>query len=156
MEAVSPNSLTGSPSNRQVSISLCNICRVGYFGNHALKHADVTVQCTIQAPAIKYWVPHYSEGEKNTLLTWQLHPSRSLTYKTRTLINSDQTDQSWWSAFDRGDQRDDSNGALSKFAWHRKGLAGWIIIPPVISPTRKLLFPLITYYTGINFIYYPI
>lgn len=41
-------------------------------------------------------------------------------------------------------------------AWHRKGLAGGIIIPPPISPTRKILFPLITYYTGIDLILYPL
>lgn len=35
-------------------------------------------------------------------------------------------------------------------AWHMRGLAGGLVIPPIISPTRKFFFPLISHYTGIE------
>ena len=28
-------------------------------------------------------------------------------------------------------------------AWHRRGLAGGLVIPPILSPTRQLLWPLL-------------
>ncbi|THH20116.1 hypothetical protein EW146_g1211 [Bondarzewia mesenterica] len=36
-------------------------------------------------------------------------------------------------------------------AWHSRGLAGGMIIPPPISPSRRLLFPAIQYLTGWQF-----
>lgn len=35
-------------------------------------------------------------------------------------------------------------------AWHMRGLAGGLVIPPILSPTRKFFFPLISHFTGIE------
>ncbi|KAL5492758.1 hypothetical protein ACEPAI_4205 [Sanghuangporus weigelae] len=41
-------------------------------------------------------------------------------------------------------------------AWHKKGLAGGMVIPPLISPTRRVIFPIITGLTGIDLGVYPL
>ncbi|EJC98436.1 uncharacterized protein FOMMEDRAFT_23682 [Fomitiporia mediterranea MF3/22] len=41
-------------------------------------------------------------------------------------------------------------------AWHKKGLAGGMIIPPIISPTRRVFFPLVSRYTGLDLEVYPL
>ncbi|KAI5121341.1 hypothetical protein M0805_000649 [Coniferiporia weirii] len=41
-------------------------------------------------------------------------------------------------------------------SWHKKGLGGGLIIPPVISPTRKQIFPLISHLTGFDLSVYPL
>jgi len=35
-------------------------------------------------------------------------------------------------------------------AWHMRGLAGGLVIPPILSPTRKFFFPLVSHLTGIE------
>lgn len=41
-------------------------------------------------------------------------------------------------------------------AWHKKGLAGGMVIPPLISPTRQVLFPLLSRLTGWDLDLYPL
>lgn len=33
-------------------------------------------------------------------------------------------------------------------SWHRRGLGGGMVIPPIVSPTRRLIFPIVLKYIG--------
>lgn len=41
-------------------------------------------------------------------------------------------------------------------AWHKKGFAGGMVIPPMISPTRRMLFPLLSGLTAHDLGVYPL
>ncbi|KAL5482362.1 hypothetical protein ACEPAI_8956 [Sanghuangporus weigelae] len=41
-------------------------------------------------------------------------------------------------------------------AWHKNHLAGGMVIPPLISPTRRVIFPIISRLTGIDLGVYPL